>query len=418
MKNKPLSDLKIRNAKVKDKDYQLGDQDGLYLLVKTTGNKLWQMRYTSPTTKRRNIGSYGKYPDVSLSQARLARDKYIKLIANGIDPVEHKKETKLKTARDKQGMCINLIDEWLKKEALNTKPITHKSKSRIFNKDIKPFLKNKHIKEVTIDDIVTIIENKLISAPEIASRLFTHLDNLFRFAVLKKYCSRNILSDIRKKDIVKPRVSKHMPKITNFGILKDLINEIYNYSGNFNIKNALKLVLHIPLRAENLCNLKWNQINFEKKTLTIPREDMKLNNINLDDFTMPLTNEVLKILQEHKDMQLVGLNSKEYVFLGFNNRQPINKESPNRALYRLGFNDEKSGRKIRLHGFRGTFRSLIDTLDTKGQCSFEVKERALDHYDKNLVVRSYNHKANYQEQMVELMAFWSEFICGLVEKVD
>lgn len=99
-------------------------------------------------------------------------------------------------------MCINLIDEWLKKESLDTKPITHKSKSRILNKDVKPFLKNKHIKDVSIDDIVQIIENKLNTAPEIASRLFTILENIFRYAVLKKYCERNILADIRKKDII------------------------------------------------------------------------------------------------------------------------------------------------------------------------------------------------------------------------
>ena len=74
---------------------------------------------------------------------------------------------------------------------------------------------------------------------------------------------------------------------------------------------------------------------------------------------------------------------------------------------------KKKGTKIRLHGFRGTFRSLIDTLDTKNIFSFEVKERALDHHDKNLVARSYNHKANYQEQMIKLMEFWSEFICSL-----
>lgn len=40
-------------------------------------------------------------------------------------------------------------------------------------------------------------------------------------------------------------------------------------------------------------------------------------------------------------MQLFSIKPKEYVFLGFNNRQAINKESPNRALFRLGFNDEK-----------------------------------------------------------------------------
>lgn len=167
MKNKPLSDLKIKTAKIKEKDYQLGDQHGLYLLVKTTGNKLWQMRYTSPTTKRRNIASFGKYPEISLSEARMARDKNIKLITDGIDPLEYKKEYKQKVIRNNNGMCINLIDEWLEKESLITKAITHKSKSRIFNKDVKPFLKNKHIKEVTIDDIVNIIENKLTTAPKL-----------------------------------------------------------------------------------------------------------------------------------------------------------------------------------------------------------------------------------------------------------
>ncbi len=92
MKNKPLSDLKIKNAKTKEKDYQLGDQHGLYLLIKTTGNKLWQMRYTSPKTKRRSIASFGKYPEISLSEARIARDKNIKFIADGIVPLKYKKE--------------------------------------------------------------------------------------------------------------------------------------------------------------------------------------------------------------------------------------------------------------------------------------------------------------------------------------
>jgi hypothetical protein len=79
----------------------------------------------------------------------------------------------------------------------------------------------------------------------------------------------------------------------------------------------------------------------------------------------------------------------------------------------MDFNNEKKGRKIRLHGFRGTFRSVIDTLDKKGRFSFEVKERVLDHYEKNKAVRAYNHKADFQEQIKELVNFWSEYILGL-----
>jgi len=415
MKSKTLSDLKIKNAKPREKDYQLGDTDGLYILIKKNGSKLWQKRYTSPTSKKRNILSMGKYPEVSLSQARLARDKYKEQIANGIDPNEYKKESKQKVTKNTTGMYINLMNEWLKKEALTTKITTQKSKSRLFERDITPFLKNVHIKDVTIEDVIKIIENKKETAPEMASRIYNYIENLFRYAVLKGHCKRNILADIRKTDVIKPRVRKHMPKITDLEILKDLVQKIYSYYGNNDIRNVLKLVLHIPLRADNLCNLKWEHINFDKKTLTIPRENMKLNNINLDDFSMPLSDEVISILKDQQSMQYHYMNKDGYVFLGRDNNKPINKESPNKALYRMEFNNEKKGTKIRLHGFRGTFRSLIDTLDIDNKFSFEVKERALDHHDKNLVVRSYNHKANYQEQMRELMNFWSDFICSKLD---
>jgi integrase len=205
-----------------------------------------------------------------------------------------------------------------------------------------------------------------------------------------------------------------MPKITDLEILKELVNAIYNYNGGYSLRNALKFVLHVPLRAENLCNLKWSYIDFEKNILTIPREEMKLKNINLEDFKMPLTNEVIAILNEQKQIQTKFTDLKEYVFLGTNHTDPINKESPNRALERLGFNDEKRGCKIRLHGFRGTFRSMIDTLDTKNKFSFDVKERALDHHEKNQVARAYNHKADYYEQLKPLMNYWSEYLIGIM----
>ena len=131
---------------------------------------------------------------------------------------------------------------------------------------------------------------------------------------------------------------------------------------------------------------------------------------------MPLTDEVIKILKEHKDMQLFSIKPKEYVFLGFNNRQAINKESPNKALFRLGFNDEKKGTKIRLHGFRGTFRSLIETLDEDNKFSFEVKEKALDHQEISKVVRAYANKSDYIKQLTSLMNFWSDFILKLLDK--
>ena len=405
-----LSDIQIRKAKQEDKEYHLSDGAGLSLLVKINGSKLWVMRYTSPVTKKRRKTSFGNYPKISLKMARDKRDEYIKLIFDDIDPLEKKKEIVKQNEQDINGRCDNLINEWLQKERKNTIESTHKSKLRVFNNDVLPLWKNIHIKDIGIQDVVKLVREKEKNAPEIASRLYSYLDNFFKYAVLEGYIESNLLRDIRKSDVVKPRVAKHMPKISDKEIFGELVNAIYDFDGSISVKNALKLVLHVPLRAENLCNLKWDYIDFENKLLKIPREEMNVKNINLDDFVLPLTNEVLNILNEQKEFITKYTDLREYVFIGSDNVRPIHNESPNRALQRMDFNNEKKGRKIRLHGFRGTFRSMIETLDVDGKFSFDVKEKVLDHFEKSKVVRAYTHKANFEQQLKELLNFWSDFI--------
>ncbi len=410
----PLTDTKIKTSKSKEKEYTLADGNGLQILVKTNGIKLWQFVYSSPTLRKRRKTTLGNYPTpTTLKNAREKRNEYLDLIANGIDPIDHLRSEKQKVVVEVSGLFENVMHEWLEKESRNTAESTHKRKEDMLVKDVLPYIKDKHIKEVDIDDIIKIITTKDKKATEMASRIYNNLDNLFRYGVLRRYCDRNLLADIRKSDIIKTRVVKNMAKITDKDILKELVSEIYGNEKAHILKNVLKLVLHLPLRPDNLCNLKWEYIDFEKRTVTIPRELMKIKNINLNDFVLPLTNEVMNILKDQKIMQTQYTTLKEYIFIGIDNRKPVNSESGNRALDRLGFNDESKGRKIRLHGFRGTFRSLIDTLDTENRFSFEVKERALDHHENNKSTRAYNHKANYLDQLKPLMNFWSDYIMSL-----
>ena len=402
-----LQDIQIKKAKAKDNIYYLNDGGGLRLKITPTNSKIWEFRYTFNGKSRKT--TFKTYPIVTLKEARTKKQEYQKLLNQDIDPIDNTKQIKEESILDINGMFLNVATEWLNKEAERTKENTHKNKLRAFEKDIFPFLKNKHIKEIVIKDIVNIIEKKQLQAHEVATNIFTYLDNLFRYAVLKNYCERNILADIKRTDIIRAKPVKHFSKITDPDILKELIESIYNYNGGYSLRNALKFVLHIPLRAENLCNLKWSYIDFDKKLLTIPRELMKVKDLNFDDFKMPLTDEVINILKE----QQLFTSHQEWIFLGTNNRDPINNESPNRALQRMGFNDDKKGKKIRLHGFRGTFRSMIETLDIENKFSFEVKERALDHQEKSKVVRAYANKSDYINQLIPLMNFWSDFILSL-----
>jgi integrase len=402
-----LTDLTIRKAKIENKETYLNDGAGLRICIKPNGSKVWQFRYTFEGKRRKT--TFKTYPIVSLSNAREKRDEYLEFLIKDIDPIEHKRNKQKEKILDVKGNFLSVAVEWLSKEAERTMPSTHKGKIRVFENDIYPFFKDKHISEIEISDIIKVIEVKKLQAHEVASKIYNYLDNLFRFAVLRGYCDRNLLSDIRKSDIIRGKEAKHYSKITNEQILCELRDLIYNYNGSHSLKNVLKFVLHVPLRADNLCTMEWDYINFEEKSLTIPRERMKIKSKNLSDFKIPLTNEIMKILEE----QSLFTGHQKYVFLGNNNRNHINKESPNRALQRLGFNDEKRGRKIRLHGFRGTFRSMIDTLDVGNRFSFELKERILDHHEQNETVRAYTHRADYFEQFKPLMEFWSDYILNL-----
>lgn len=406
-----LKDIEVKKAKPKEKTYYLPDGGGLRLQVKPNGNKIWVFRFMLNGKSKET--TFKSYPTTTLKEAREKREHYKKLISNNINPIEYFRKEKEKQKIEESNNFKTVMYEWLEAEKPNASISQYEWKKNRFEKDVVPFLKDKSMNDLSIQDIVTVIKEKNKKAPETASKLFGYLKSLFGYSVLNGYCERNLLIEINKSHLITKRTVKHMPKITDKEIFEELVNSIYNYHGGFSVRNCLKLVLHLPLRAENLCSLKWNEIDFDKKLLTIPREQMKLKNPNIDDFRLPLTDEVISILKEQREELQDYTNELDYVFVGTNHKDHINKESPNKALFLMHYNDEKQGRKIRLHGFRGTFRSLIDTLDTDNRFSFETKERVLDHHDKNKVVRAYSHKGDYLEQMKELTNWWSEYLESL-----
>ncbi len=68
-----LSDVKIRSAKPEAKAYKLTDGEGMVLLVHPNGSKYWRLRYRFGGKEK--MLALGKYPEVSLVDARGRRDE-------------------------------------------------------------------------------------------------------------------------------------------------------------------------------------------------------------------------------------------------------------------------------------------------------------------------------------------------------
>ena len=88
-----LNDVAIRALKPKDRVYAVADANGLCIEVALSGSKLWRLRYRF-AGKARNL-SFGRYPEVSLKEARQRRDEARTLLRHGVDPGSERKRAKL-----------------------------------------------------------------------------------------------------------------------------------------------------------------------------------------------------------------------------------------------------------------------------------------------------------------------------------
>jgi hypothetical protein len=88
----PLSDTTIRNLKPREKAYKVADFEGLFLLVKPTGSRLWHFKYRIDGMEK--LLAIGPCPEVGLAQARSARDAARALVAPGRDPSQAKQDRK------------------------------------------------------------------------------------------------------------------------------------------------------------------------------------------------------------------------------------------------------------------------------------------------------------------------------------
>lgn len=91
-----ISDAALRAAKPNDKPYKIAVGDGLYLEVKPSGSKLWRWKYR--LLGKENRCSFGKYPNLTLKEARDAMEAARKLVKKGIHPAQQKQLDRLKAS--------------------------------------------------------------------------------------------------------------------------------------------------------------------------------------------------------------------------------------------------------------------------------------------------------------------------------
>lgn len=387
----PLTNTEVKLSKPQDKDYTLSDGDGLQLRVKATGSKLWILKYSHPISKKRTNISFGKYPDVSLADARKRRADAKKLLANNIDPKTHKDEAQQKDRDDLENTFGVFALKWfiLKQQAV--KPETAEKAYQSLQKHIIPSLGNTPIQHIKPMPVIRILEPvKAKGNFETVKRLCRIINEVMRLAVASGHIEVNYLSDITK--LFPAAKKQHMATIEP-DRLPELMQRLYSANITRTTRCLIEWQLHTMTRPIESATARWDDIDLDKGTWIIPAERMKMKKPH----TIPLTEETRAILEVMKPIS----QHREFVFPSHRDpKKHSNSQTANMALKRMGFAGE-----LVSHGLR----ALASTTLNEQGFDPDVIEAALAHIDKNEVRRAYN-RSEYIERRKALMNWWSNHI--------
>ena len=384
-----LLDLNIKNAKAREKDYYLNDSRGLYLLVKTTSVKLWRFKYVHPLTKKQKMISFGRYPDISLADARIKKQQCIDLLNQKIDPLSYFKneETKSDVEEEKLKNVFNAFLE-NKKNKVSAKHF-RKVKNAIDTYILSNLeLANKQIKDIKATDFEKVL--KVCDGRDLIKRLCAYINNAFDFAITKNFIEYNKMKNLISLFNTVPKKSR--PTIPP-SELPNLLKKI----NNSNIQETTKLLMYFQLltlaRPSEAVRAEWHEFDFKSNLWIIDKEKMKMRR----DHIVPLTSTVIDIL-----MKMKKLSTNDYVFSSqITQSGHISLETANNGLKRLGYKGI-----LVAHGFRSIASTALNESRLFNKDTIEI---ALAHVDKNTVRATYNN-ALYLEERLEMLSWWSDYV--------
>ncbi len=378
-----LTELKVKDAKPKDKRYMMRDDKGLYLRVDTSGNKYWILRYWEQK-KERQI-SLGPYPDISLKDARIKRDE--------IQTARAKGETPLSTIGRSPQIFADVVAEWLKVRMGDRAESYIRTIRLRLNKYILPEIGRTPLMKITSADVLKICRNiESLGHNETARRVKTLIGQVYSFAIAAGYAESDPTAALHRA--LKPQSRKHYATFTDSADIAMLMRAIRAYPYTV-MRCAMLFSVYTFARPGEVRSAEWSEIKGD--VWDIPAGKMKMKRRHI----VPLSSQVKAVLDELRPITDEG----RWLFPSpRNDGRCMSENGVRTALRAMGFTNAQ----IVPHGFRAMF----STVANEEGWNRDVIERQLAHVEKNAIRGAYNH-AEYMPERIKLMQWWADWLDAL-----
>ncbi|EOL3558464.1 tyrosine-type recombinase/integrase [Escherichia coli] len=384
----PLNDMQIRRAKPEAKAYTFGDGLGLSLLIEPNGSKSWRFRYRYAGKPK--MISLGVYPTITLADARSRRDEARKLVAEGKNPSEVRKEQKLAMQTESENAFEKIAREWHQLKSAKWSAGYASDIMEAFKNDIFPYVGTRPVGEIKPLELLNVLRKIEKRGALEKMRKVRQRCSEVRYAIATGRAEYNPAADL--SSALEVHQSNHFPFLKADEI-PDFLRALEGYSGSKLVQIATKLLMITGVRTIELRAALWQEFDLDNAIWEIPAERMKMRRPHL----VPLSSQAVDLLNELKIMT----GNYRYVFPGRNDpNRPMSEASINQAIKRIGY-----GGKVTGHGFRHTLSTI---LHEQGFESAWI-EIQLAHVDKNSIRGTYNH-AQYFSGRKSMMDWYSNLI--------
>lgn len=387
-----LSDAKLRNIQKGQRAQKITDREGLHLLVTTAGGKLWRMQYRY-LGKQKTL-AFGRYPEVSLADARSKVSAAKSLLASGKDPSFEAKVQKLSRATSASNTFSIVADEYLLKYRREGRAEATLTKTEWLIDFARPLIGSRPIAEIMPVEVLAVLRGvEARGRLDTARRLRSTIGCVFRYAIATARASNDPTFSLRGA-LAAPQPKSRAAIIDpqKFGAL---LRVIADFDGQPTTRIALQLMAFLFPRPGELRHAEWSEVDLSSAVWMMPAEKTKMRRAH----KVPLPKQALELLRELHT--LTGRTS--LLFHSIRTvKEPISENTMNAALRRLGYDTSE----MTPHGFRATASSL---LNESGLWHADAIERQLAHVEGSDVRRAYLRGEHWDER-VRMMSWWANHL--------
>lgn len=395
-----LTATQVSKAKPQEKPYKLSDGHGLYLLVQPGGGKLWRVDYRF--SGRRKTLALGSFPAISLADAREKTLSTKRLLSNGQDPGEAKKEDKRKCRQAGEADTFAVMANALHKVKSPTWTPGH-AKQWIENMEkwAFPTIGGRAVTDIEPTDILKVMRVlEKQGKYETRDRLLQTISSTFKYAIAVGAAKYNP-SDIRMALATRPKV-ENFPCISP-AELPGFLQAVHEYKdrGKTSViaMTAMKLLMLTAVRTSEVRFAKWADFDLPTAIWTIPAEQVgrKGKHGHRREHIVPLSRQAVELLTN-----LIPVTGRmTHVFPNRNDpNRVITENTILKIIENIGYKGRMTG-----HGFRSLARTILAERGHR----WEVLEAMLSHAVENQTAAAYV-RTSYLEERRVIMQQWADYL--------